>query len=62
MAIVMFLFGSVLGTVGVLIQWALGFEMSTFLLTYGFCAIGLPLLTLISLLSHRDADADSAAS
>jgi hypothetical protein len=59
MAIIMFLFGSALGLIGALLQFALGtggfFEA---LQTYALIAFGLPMTTLMAIYMRRTSDKD----
>ena len=59
MAIVTFLFGSLLGITGAVMQLVLGFGFMAALQTYAFCSIALPLLTLLALSTRKRPDAES---
>ncbi|UZD90027.1 hypothetical protein [Cognatishimia activa] len=59
MAVIVFLFGSLLGTSAAVMQLVLGFEFMAALQTYAFCAIALPLLTLLALAARRGRDTTS---
>jgi ABC-type lipoprotein release transport system permease subunit len=48
MAIVTFLFGSLLGITGAILQMVFGFGFAAALQTYAFCSIALPLITVLA--------------
>lgn len=58
MAVIVFLFGSLLGTTAAVMQLVLGFDGMTALQTYAFCALALPLLTLLALAARSRRDTD----
>ncbi|MFY0596708.1 MAG: hypothetical protein JXQ85_09780 [Cognatishimia sp.] len=62
MAIVTFLFGSLLGITGAVMQMVLGFGGIAALQTYTFCAIALPVLTLLALSQRNRRDTDASVS
>lgn len=49
MAIILFLLGSILGLTGTLIQFVIGADLLTCLMTYGFFSMALPLVTIFAL-------------
>ena len=58
MAIIVFLFGSLLGITGAILQLVLGFDGATAFQTYAFCAFAIPIVTLfaLTLRSKRSGD------
>lgn len=62
MAIVTFLFGSLLGIIGAVTQMVLGFGVMAALQTYAFCSIALPTLTLLAIAQRNRRDTDASVS
>lgn len=62
MAIIVFLFGSVLGITGAIMQFALGFGLMAALQTYVFCAFGIPMVTLLAVAFRGRRDTDASLS
>lgn len=62
MAVIVFLFGSLLGTSAALMQLVLGFDAMAALQTYAFCALALPLLTLLAFAARSRRDDQSEIS
>lgn len=58
MAIIVFLFGSLLGTTTAIMQLVLGYGFMVALQTYAFCALALPMLTLLAYAARTRRDTD----
>jgi len=62
MAIIVFLFGSLLGITGAIMQLVLGFGGLAAFQTYAFCAFAIPMVTLLALAVRNSRSDDSAVS
>ncbi len=62
MAIIVFLFGSLLGITGAIMQLVLGFGGLAAFQTYAFCAIAIPMVTLLALTLRSTRDGDASLS
>lgn len=62
MAIIMFLFGSMLGMTGAVMQLVFGFGWMAAAQTYAFCAIALPLVALLAMAQRDRRDHNASVS
>lgn len=62
MAIIVFLFGSLLGITGAIMQLVLGFGGAAALQTYAFCAFAIPMVTLLAIAFRSSRDDESTVS